>query len=73
MNCIIEGTYWEALTFLNSAEQKSLIAETLLALISTSILGKFALEAFRNPCSMTVSNRFTQNKYKSQTKLKRRF
>lgn len=43
----------EVLTFLNSAEQKSLFDARNVPSIIKSILGKFALEAFVNPCSMT--------------------
>lgn len=43
----------EVLTFLNSAEQKSLFDPRNVPSINKSIFGKFALEAFRNPCSMT--------------------
>lgn len=43
----------EVLTFLNSAEQKSLFDPRNVPSIIKSILGKFALEAFRYPCSMT--------------------
>lgn len=43
----------EVLTFLNSAEQKSLFDAKNSPSIIMSILGKLALFALVNPCSMT--------------------
>lgn len=52
----------EVLTFLNSAEQKSLFDPRNFPSVNKSILGKFALEAFINPCSMTQCIRIDLHK-----------